>query len=160
MLRAWPRGTTDKISSRSVGVVKYDRIPSAFQGGFYTYIGTQNPMYWGPTPRNGRAQPVFRISTFFRKLPGPYVQIEAYIGHFPARKKLCPKGLCWGSSGAPFPQLLLQIYFFYFRLLKIGLYELYLKGMAVEVIVHKLKNCSLRPNSLWPVHGRQVIILC
>ena len=123
-------------------------------------IVVQKAIYGWPASRTGRARPVFRILAFFRNLPGPYVQILVYIDHFPRRKKFGPMGLLWGTLGAPFHHLLQYIFNFWFRLLKIGPYNPYSKDVVVGSITCNLESCCCRPNSSWPVHGGQVIILC
>ena len=85
--------------------------------------------------------------SFFRKLPRPYVQIVAYIDHFQARKKLGLKGLHWGAPSASFQQLYLKVLNLCFKWIKIGLYNLYSKGMAIGDIVFKLESCSFGPNT-------------
>ena len=63
-------------------------------------------------------------------------------------------GLLWGGWGASFGGVVKYDFFSTSILLKIGLYDLYLKAIVVGAIVSKLESSSLGQNTARPAGGR------
>ena len=63
-------------------------------------------------------------------------------------------GLLWGGWGASFEGVIWCKYFSPCRMLKIGLYDLYLKAIVISDIVSKLINSILGQNIARPGGGR------